>query len=117
MKYYLDEDLSPKIAEILRKLGIDVLSAHEIGMLMASDQEHLEAASREKRCVVTRNRNDFIKLTLLFFNDRKPHFGVLIVPHRIPGDQFARIARLLHKYAARHPGGMQNYTIDFLPTK
>jgi predicted nuclease of predicted toxin-antitoxin system len=41
MKFYLDEDLSPKIAQILRKNGIDTLSAHEAGMLEASDRKQL----------------------------------------------------------------------------
>jgi predicted nuclease of predicted toxin-antitoxin system len=66
VKYYLDEDLSPKIAEILRKDGIDAVSAHEVGMLQESDFAQLEYASSHKRCMVTKNRNDFIKLSVLF---------------------------------------------------
>ena len=113
MKFYLDEDLSPKIAQILRKNGVDALSCHEVGMVGASDLEQLEFAAREKRCLVTRNRNDFIKLTLQFFNDHRPHYGVLIVPS-IPGDQFARIARLLKAFASRHLSGLEPYSVDFL---
>lgn len=116
MKFYLDEDLSPKIAVILRKNGIDALSAHEAGMLEASDRQQLEFAAQEKRCLVTRNRNDFIKLTLQFLNDHRPHCGVLIVPYTIPGDQFARMARLLKVYASHYPSGLEPYTIDFIST-
>ena len=117
MTFYVDEDLSPKIAEILRKNGIDALSVHESGMLEGSDRQQLEYAAREKRCFVTRNRNDFIKLTLQFFNDHKPHWGVLIIPYTIQGDKFARIARLMKDYASRHPSGLEPYVIDFLSTK
>jgi len=115
MKLYLDEDLSPKIAEILRKNGIDALSAHEAEMIEASDRQQLEFAVRERRCLVTRNRDDFIKLTVQFFNDHRPHYGVLIVPYTIPGDQFARMARLLKVFASHHPSGLEPYVVDFLP--
>ena len=114
MKYYLDEDQSPKIAKILRKNGVDALSCHEVEMVGASDLEQLEFAAREKRCLVTRNRDDFIKLTLQFFHDHRPHYGMLILPYTISGDQFARIARLLKAFASRHPSGLESYSIDFL---
>ena len=117
MKFYLDEDLSPKIAEILRKGGIDAVSAHEAGMCEISDQRQLEFAATEKRCLVTRNRDDFIRLTVRFFNDQRPHCGVLIVPHSLPGDQFSLIARLIKKFSSRHPKGMTPYSIAFLPIK
>jgi predicted nuclease of predicted toxin-antitoxin system len=117
MKCYLDEDLSPKIAEILRKTGIDALSAHEVGMCEVSDQRQLEFAATEKRCLVTRNRDDFIRLTVRFFNDKRPHCGVLIVPHSLPGDQFSRIASLIKKISSRHQKGLAPYSILFLPIK
>ena len=117
MKFYLDEDLSPKIAGILRRSGMDALSAHEVGMREASDQKQLDFAAKEKRCLVTRNRDDFIRLTVRFFNDRRPHCGVLIVPYTLPGDQFSRIASLIRKFSSRHEKGLAPYSIAFLPIK
>lgn len=114
MKYYLDEDLSPKIAEILRREGVDAVSAHEAGMLQANDINQLERATSEQRCMVTRNRNDFIRLTVQFFNENRPHYGILIVPHTYPGDMFARLAKALREYALNHKKGMPPYSIDFL---
>ena len=114
MKFYLDEDLSPKIVQLVRKYNIDCISAHETGMIQASDYEQLEAASREKRCLVTKNRNDFIQLTVQFFNSQLPHYGVLIVPYSLPGDSFSLIANSLKKYLQNHPDGIPQYTIDFL---
>lgn len=115
MKYYLDEDLSPKIAEILRKHHIDAISAHEVGMQQAADREQLERAVSEGRCFVTRNRNDFIRLTVQFFNEHRPHAGVLIVPHTFPGDKFSLIARAIAKHHSKHfKDKIEPYTIDFL---
>ncbi|NWF53896.1 MAG: DUF5615 family PIN-like protein [Syntrophaceae bacterium] len=116
MKFYLDEGLSPKIADILRKKGVDALSAHEIGAVEASDWQQLEFAAKERRCLVTRNRDDFVKLTLRFVNDHRPHHGILIIPHTIPGDQFSRMATLWKTFSFHHPAGLSPYTIAFLPT-
>ena len=116
MRYCLDEDLSPKIAALLRKKGIDCISAHEIEMVQASDLEQLQSAARDKRCLVTRNRDDSIRLTVQFFNDHLTHSGVLIIPSTIPGDKFSFISGALARYAKKHPEGIQPYTIDFLPS-
>jgi predicted nuclease of predicted toxin-antitoxin system len=114
MKYYLDEDLSQKVAEMLRRKGIDATSAHEEGAEEWSDEEQLEKAGEEGRCLVTRNRDDFIELTVQFFQGQRPHAGVLIIPYTYPGDQFSLLARALIRYAVEHPQDLPPYTIDFL---
>ena len=114
MKFHLDEDLSPRIAELVRARGVDAVSAHEVGARGWPDQQQLEYAAREGRCLVTRNRNDFIRLTVDFFNAQQPHFGVLIISYGFPGDAFQIIAEKLATYAQDHPQGLPSYAIDFL---
>ena len=114
MKYYLDEDISPKVAQLLREGGVDAVSAHEKDMRGVSDEEQLEEAAKEERALVTRNRDDFILLSVRFFEDLKPHHGLIIVPHSIPGSDFNLLARLLSEYAQEHPKGLEPYTIKFV---
>src|SRR5512134_3310321 len=99
---------------MLRKEKVDAVSAHEEGMLQASDLEQLEYAAAHQRCMVTRNRNDFIRLTVQFFNEHRPHYGVLIIPHSYPGDRFRSITTALKTYAKAHKDGLSPYSVDFL---
>ena len=114
---YLDEDISSKVAEILRKKGMDAVSAHETGMLETSDDEQLAFAASEGRAMVTRNRDDYITLSVQFFEDLKPHKGLIIVPHTIPGSEFSKLATLLIKFSKERPEGLASYTIEFLSSK
>jgi len=98
----------------LRKHQVDAVSTHEVNMAQALDREQLAYAASQGRSMVTRNRDDFVRLTVQFFNEFRPHCGVLIVPHIIPGDKFRIVADGIRKYASEHPSGMEPYTIDFL---
>ena len=113
MRLLLDEDLSPKIAELLRKKGIDAVSVHEVGRIGLSDKSHLEYAASERRCFVTRNRNDYIILTRQFFSSNKPHKGVLIIPSSHHFDDFSAIAKAITKYAAHYDKPI-DYLFDFV---
>lgn len=68
VRFFLDEHLSPRIAEIARGLGVDVTSVIERGTVGLSDEEQLSAAAEEGRCLVTQDRADFIVLTTIFFS-------------------------------------------------
>ena len=116
-RFYLDEDVSPQVAVIARAQGLDVVSAHEREHRRLPDEEILRLATSDGRCVVTRNRDDFLILTTRFLENEWPHAGVLVVPYSLPNRNAARIARALIAYARSHEAGIPEYTFDYLSAR
>ena len=104
MKLYLDEDLSPRIAELLRRHGIDTASAHDLGNVHLNDRAQLEYATREGRAIVTANIVDFIHLAHEAVATNTHHGGIILVPSSFRRDEFQAIAnailRALQPYRA-----------------
>jgi predicted nuclease of predicted toxin-antitoxin system len=61
VRLYLDENLSPVIAEQLRLRGIDAVSVRDLGHLGKSDEFHLEQATAQGRVLVTSDI-DFLQM-------------------------------------------------------
>jgi hypothetical protein len=117
LRCLLDEDVHPEAAVAARGLGLDVTSVHEVGRRGRSDYDQLRLAAADGRIFVSRNRDDYITLTVEAFRTGEPHRGVLILPHTLPNTQPGRIARALAAWHERweatgHPGAG---FIDFLP--
>src|SRR5215472_1856246 len=62
VKLLLDENISPGVAEELRKEGVDVCGVRDRNLLEADDHAVLEKAYLEDRVLVTKNVGDFEKL-------------------------------------------------------
>lgn len=114
MRFLLDEDLNPEIAEIARGLGVDILSIHEIGRRRIGDEEQLRFSTSQNRIFVTRNRDDFLRLNLAFFQTAEPHAGILIVTRSLPNDRPAWIAHALVRWQKRQPDHLNPCFLDFL---
>lgn len=115
MRFLLDEDLSPVAAETARGLGLDAVSVHELGRRGYTDREQLAFAAAEGRIFLTRNRDDFIVLTVEAFHTGEPHAGVLIVPRSLPNHHPERIAHALRRWCDDHPDPGSHF-LDFLPS-
>lgn len=61
IKFYFDEHVDPAIAYALRKRGVDVLTAQEVGMLGVADEKHLQLAISQHRAIFTQD-TDFLRL-------------------------------------------------------
>lgn len=114
MRYYLDEDLSARVAVIARARGLDVVSSHECGRDGLPDIEQLQLAGDENRTFVTRNRDDFIALTARFFEHHWLHAGLVIVPRSLPNANFRAIATALLRFDREHQRDTTTYAIYYL---
>lgn len=114
MRFLLDEDLNPEVAKIAGGLGLDVVSVHDIDRRGFPDEDQLRFAIRQQRIFVTRNRDDFIRLNLTFFQSGDLHSGLLIVPGSLPNHRPERIAHSLKRWHDHQSGAPGLHFIDFL---
>ncbi|MEM7130812.1 MAG: DUF5615 family PIN-like protein [Chloroflexota bacterium] len=76
MRFLIDEDLSPKVAERLRlEDGLDVIHVRDRGLLGESDPVILQRSYDEDRILVTANIKDFQRLA----RARELHPGIVLV--------------------------------------
>lgn len=99
LRYLLDEDISYRVAEGLRRAGVDAVSVHEIDRAnrRISDEEQLAYAAGEGRVLVTYNRADYQVLEAQWRVEGKEHAGILwcaerSIPRRAIGDLVRAIA-------------------------
>jgi predicted nuclease of predicted toxin-antitoxin system len=61
IRFHLDENVDPAVAEALRRRGVDVTTTHDTHLLGATDAEHLGHALSQGRVIVTHDE-DFLSL-------------------------------------------------------
>ncbi|HEY2883397.1 MAG TPA: DUF5615 family PIN-like protein [Pirellulales bacterium] len=59
IRFHLDENVAPAIAEGLRRRGVDVTTSQDAGLLKATDQQQLEFAIAQGRTLMTHDE-DFL---------------------------------------------------------
>ena len=106
IRFYMDEHVPSAVTKGLRLRGVDVLTAQEVGMLEADDEDHLALATEQGRVVFTQDA-DFLRLhaagTL--------HAGIVYVRQQTPIGYIVR--GLMMVYQVLEPEDMQNH-VEFL---
>jgi predicted nuclease of predicted toxin-antitoxin system len=105
----LDEQLSPQIAELLRKAGYDVDAvADRADLTGRSDRVVFEAASLEGRAVVTNNVKDFRPLAAEWLAQGRVHAGLILLPstRTRTRNAIAGIADAIEGILRDHPDGL-----------
>jgi len=95
IKLYLDEDVRPLLAEIMRGRGYDVVSCVEKGALGLTDEEQLKIAIKAKRAFLTHNIKDFVRLHKKLDGS---HFGIILCNQ----DTISSILRHLLRFMAHN---------------
>jgi predicted nuclease of predicted toxin-antitoxin system len=107
VKVYLDEDLSPRVALLLRQRGVDATSAHEVGNGQLADRAQLQYATREGRAIVTRNVVDFLELARDAVASNTRHAGIVLIPSNFRGDEYQAIAGAIVEQLRAYPAGLE----------
>jgi hypothetical protein len=85
VRFHLDESVDPRVAVGLRRLGADVTTSQEVGLLHASDAEQMSYLLRERRAILTQDA-DFLRSAaagvdhpgILFYEDQRRTIGDVI---------------------------------------
>jgi predicted nuclease of predicted toxin-antitoxin system len=62
IRLFLDEDVWPGLATLLRERGFDVVHAYEVERGGMSDADQLAYSAQEGRTILTHNVKDFVPL-------------------------------------------------------
>ncbi|MEX2236325.1 MAG: DUF5615 family PIN-like protein [Dehalococcoidia bacterium] len=93
IRLYLDEDVLPGAAQVLRRRGFDVTSAQELGNLQWTDEERLAWATAEGRVILSFNFRDFQTLFRRWHQAARHHSGILISYRQYPRRELGEFAR------------------------
>ena len=99
-RLHLNEHLSPRLAEELRRYGFDVISSQKADMLTTPDDEQLAFAASEGRAIVTFNVSDFMALHEQYLAENKTHYGIICSSREAVNVLFHRLLRLLNSVSA-----------------
>jgi predicted nuclease of predicted toxin-antitoxin system len=79
----------------MRRHGFDAVSARELQMLRASDEQHLQHAINEQRAIVTADR-DFMQLHSACLLAGREHWGIIFTNEQDTGVIMHQLLRLLN---------------------
>jgi len=96
----VDADITPKLARALRPRGYDVISAHEVGLAEASDEDHMAFAVAQGRVLLTCNARDFTPIFEDYWFAGIDHSGVIVSEQLELGEMLRRVTAFLDSVTA-----------------
>jgi Domain of unknown function (DUF5615) len=108
---YLDENISPRVADTLRARGLDVVSGLEAGNTQLEDRAQLRYAAQDGRAIVTCDVVDFLELAREAIAENAQHSGIVLIPSSFGTDEFSAIADGIAQVVRRYPGGLAGMVV------
>lgn len=100
---YTDEDVSDRLAPLLRERGYGAFSSEEAGMDGFSDPEQLVFAAGRGWTILTYNVRDFYKLARVWSESGREHAGIVVsrqFSRNEIGELFRQVCNLLEAVSA-----------------
>jgi predicted nuclease of predicted toxin-antitoxin system len=108
-KLYLDEDVSPRLADMLRSAGFDAVSARDISALGETDRQQFERARASGRTIFSYNFYDFDAIARSEAQAGRPHSGIIVSYYQYDSDQLGVLAAAIAAFlAGRGPADIAN---------
>lgn len=95
IKLLLDEDVWVGLAEALRQAGYDTVTVTDLKRRGLSDVEQLAFAANAGRAIITHNVQDFAPLAMHYFEQERPHAGIIAARQMEKGQLLRRTLALL----------------------
>jgi predicted nuclease of predicted toxin-antitoxin system len=106
IRFHLNEHVAHAVADGLRRLGVDVTTTTDAGLIGATDAQHLAFASADNRVLFTEDR-DFLAMAA-----SQPHLGIAFCDQNTR--RIGRIVRALELICDTYePGEMKN-RVEFI---
>lgn len=96
-RLYLDEDITPLLARLLRERGHDVISCRDIGATGITDEDQLARATELGRAILSSNYGDFIRISRECVLYSRPHGGIIVSYHQIDTNEISDALELVSR--------------------
>lgn len=100
VELYLDEDVNPLVAGLIRTRGFAAQTTQEAGRTRTRDAVQLAYAVSQRRTMLTHNRDDFARLAEEYFAAGRKHYGIIIAVRRPPQEIVRRLMIILNQTTA-----------------
>lgn len=114
VRLYLDEDVRPGVARLLRERGFDALSAHELGRTGFSDPDHLDYATKEGRVLFSYNYGDYNRIAVAWGMAGREHGGILLSYRQFSREATGVLLGRLISFLASADAALMRNTVRYL---